>query len=122
MSRNINLKSIFLPILIAILFSFAQPIAEGAASRDKLIKRIHAACEKTTSEFLDNYKAVCECVVRNYKKVDVSIEDLELMTRSHEGDQTAQDKLQDEKYSDLILLDYDITEGCPEDPSYTYKP
>lgn len=122
MSRTFKRRVIFFSILSSFLIGAAKATIESASNQDQFVSRIYSACKKTASEFLENYQPVCDCVYRNYKTVTISLEDLELMTLSHEGSQEAQDKLQDEKYTDLILMDYDITEGCTEDPSYTYKP
>lgn len=90
--------------------------------RDEAMKRIEKACHEDLKDedSFENYKDVCACSVRNLRK-HVADKDLELLTRSHEGDETADETLQKPEYEDLLLMDYDISYSCSTNPDFIYK-
>jgi hypothetical protein len=106
----------FLLVLTALALSLPAQAKDG---REKLVKRIEKACNPIVKEDHTNHAEICRCVSRNLND-QLSLDDLELITRSHEEEPKAEEELQNEKHNDLILMDYQITETCLEHPGWKY--
>jgi hypothetical protein len=106
----------FLLVFTALCLSLP---AQAKDSREKLVKRIEKACNPIVAEDHANHEEICHCVSRNLND-QLKLDDLELITRSHEEEPKAEEELQKEKHNDLILMDYAITETCLEHPDWKY--
>lgn len=106
-----------LTLFALLLAPMAEAKKPDSNSRPALLARIEAACQERISEEYPKYKKICSCVSRNLD-AKLGAEDLELITRSHEEDPEAETEMQNEKHNDLILFDYDVTEGCLTNPNW----
>ncbi len=113
--------------IAALSVLFVLTIASNSAQakkldRDEAMRRIGKACHEDLKDedSFENYKDVCACSVRNLRK-HVADKDLELLTKSHEGDETADETLQKPEYEDLLLMDYDISYSCSTNPDFEYQ-
>lgn len=109
-----------LGFLAALIFS--SPVDAKKLDRDSAMKRIEKACHEDLKEedSFENYKEVCACSVRNLRK-HIPDEHLDLITRSHEGDESAGEELQKPENVDLLLMDYDISYSCSNDPKFVFQ-
>jgi hypothetical protein len=105
-------------LLLLTALAFALP-AHAKDARGKLVKRIEKACNPIVAEDHANHEEICRCVSRNLN-AQLSLDDLELITRSHEEEPKAEEELQNEIHNDLILMDYEITETCLDHPDWNY--
>lgn len=104
---------IFLSLLLTV------PAGAAKVSRDDLLDRIEYACNVRVREDQKNHRAICACVSRNLDS-KLNTRDLELLARSHEEEKAAEEELQKEENSDLILFDYETTESCLENPKWNH--
>lgn len=95
------------------------PLLPPAAQAKEPLARIETGCvAKLREENNRRAPEVCACVRAAYAgKHDFVATDLELMARSYEDDSAAEQELQKDKYEDLILFDFQIAEGCLENPA-----
>ncbi len=114
------MKYLFAALMI--LISANSMAKEKTLDRETAMERILKACHEDLIEedSFENYKEVCECSVRNFR-IHLPEEHLELITKAHEGDVEAELTLNSPKFEDLLLLDYDISYSCSENPNFIYK-
>jgi hypothetical protein len=110
MTRTLTLLALLLPLSLS---------AAPGKDRSQLLERIERACQKNIRKEYKNHREICSCVSRNLGS-GLDTPELELITRSHEEDPKAEELLQEEKYNDLILYDFEVTETCLENPAWTY--
>lgn len=106
-----------------LLLAIALVISAPAAHAEGPYERIEEACFETLKSDYPKpakAKAVCGCVRKNYEAKDLNEAELDLMVRSHEQDPKAEEELQADKYEDLVLFDYDVSEGCLKKSSYRH--
>ncbi len=111
------------PVALMVLVMALPSAAEAKnLTRAEAMKRIEKACHEDLKgeDSFENYKDVCACSVRNLRK-HVADKDLELITKSHEGDETADETLQKPEYENLLLMDYDISYSCSTNPNFVYQ-
>jgi hypothetical protein len=92
------------------------------AAEGNAFERIEAACKETLRPDFEAAKLgkICGCVRRNYEAKPPKEDALELLVRSHEQDNAAEQELQKTEWEDALLFDYDVTDGCVKKPSYRY--
>jgi hypothetical protein len=112
----------YLIAALLMLISADSMAKEQKLDRETAMARIEKACHEDLKDedSFENYKEVCECSVRNFR-IHLPEEHLELITKAHEGDEAAEATLNQPKFEDLMLLDYDISYSCAENPSFVYK-
>ncbi len=109
-------------ICLAALFTGSLTAQAKKLDRDSAMKRIEKACHEDLKDedSFENYKEVCACTVKNLRK-NIPDEHLDLITRSHEGDEAADEILQKPENVDLLLMDYDISYSCSNDPNFVFE-
>lgn len=90
-----------------------SPVAEAKFDRAKLNARFTKACETAVSEEEDapeTEREICACIVKELGTE--SDADFDLLTRALELAPGAEDELQKDKHSDLVIADYEASEDC----------
>ena len=114
-----------MPLLSLLLLSLSLAMPAHAKPkktppRPAMLEKIQEACEERVEENYKNGPEICACVSRNLDS-KLGTADLELISRSHQEDPKAEEELQDEKHSALILFDYEVTEACLEKPQWSHR-
>lgn len=92
-------------------------VASAGAADAKLEERLKSACLKQAGK-MKGAQETCACVVRNLG-TKLEAKDLELLTRTYEGDAAAEEEL--EKYGALQNFDMEVAEECMENPRFQVK-